>query len=193
MKKSILILIFLICFLLGITSVSAKEKIIKTETEDKVMYITDEDGKFKYSWTFKKEDYENDDINMKINFISPYEKEINNLIINNIKKEYLSFAYHGTLPSTATIKVPITKFKDGDKLNLYYYNDETNKIETIKSNIIVSNGYATFDIDHCSDYFLTLSIVKEASNSNNSNGMIIIGMLGVIIVLISYTVIQNKK
>ena len=47
-------------------------------------------------------------------------------------------------------------------------------------------------IEHCSDYFLTMSIVKEASNKNN-NGVIIIGMLVVIVGLVGYTMFKNKK
>lgn len=193
MRKYIFIFIFIICMFIGTSYVSAKENIIKTETDSKIIYITDENGKFKYSWSFDKKDYKDNNLDMKIDFTSPNKDEINNLMSKKIKKEYVSFKYHGLLPSTATIKVPITKFKDGDKLNLYYYNDQTNKIETIKSNIVVSNGHVKFDIDHCSDYFLTLSIVREASSSENNNGMIIIGMIVVIIVLIGYTIMNNKN
>ena len=109
-----------------------------------------------------------------------------------MKKEYVSFNYHGDLPSTATIKVPVSKFKDEQMLNLYYYDDTTNKIELVQNNIMVSNGYVTFDIDHCSDYFLTLSVVKEASGNNN-NGVIIVGMIIIIVGLVGYTLLKNKK
>ena len=82
--------------------------------------------------------------------------------------------------------------KDGDRLNLYYYNDKTGKIETIKSNIMVSGGYVTFDITHCSDYFLTMSVVKNAERANN-NGVIIIGMLVIIVGLVGYTIFKNTN
>jgi len=195
MKKKLLIFFFtLILTFCGISSISASDKIIKTETKDKVIFIKEKDGEFKYSWSFDKKEYNNSgfEFDMGIKFKSPKKNDINDLISKSMKKEYVSFNYHGSLPSTATIKVPVNKFKDGYRLNLYYYNDKTNKIETIKTNIRVTNGYASFDIEHCSDYFLTMSIVKEASGTNN-NGVIIIGMLVIIVGLIGYTFFKNKK
>ena len=193
-KKLLIIFLTLILTFFGISNINASNKMIKTETKDKIMFIVDKEGEFSYSWSFDKNEYNKADFefDLGIKFTSPNKKEINNLISKNMKKEYVSFNYHGTLPSTATVKVPITKFKDGDRLNLYYYNDNTNKIETIKTNVKVINGYATFEIEHCSDYFLTMSIVKEASNKNN-NGVIIIGMLVVIVGLVGYTMFKNKK
>lgn len=195
MKNKLFIILFalVMCFI-GIKNVSASDKVIKTETKDKVMFIYDSDGSFKYSWTFDRKEYNNKgfEFDMGIKFKSPYQNQINDLISSRIKKQYVSFDYHGNLPSTATIKIPVNKFEDGKRLNLYYYNDVTNKIETVDTNIKVINGYVTFDIDHCSDYFLTLSIVKEASGKNN-NGIIIIGMLVVIVGLVGYTIFKNKK
>lgn len=195
MKRMFVTIFMIAIFFIGTSTISASDKLIKTETNDKVMFIKEHDGKFMYSWSFDKKEYESKgfEFDMGIKFKSPNKIEINRLISKGMKKEYVSFNYHGNLPSEATIKVPISKFKDGEKLNLYYYNSETNEIETIASYVIVSNGYASFKIDHCSDYFLTLSIVKEASGGNNNNGIIIIGMLVVIVGLVGYTIFNNKK
>lgn len=194
MKKILIIILAIVISFAGMRSISASDKLIKTVTKDKVMFIQDVDGKFAYSWTFDKVDYNRHgfEFDMGIKFKSPNKNEINKLINNSMKKEYVSFNYHGDLPSVATIKVPIQNFKDGDKLNLYYYNDKTNKIETIRNNVMVKNGYVTFEIEHCSDYFLSLSIVKEASGKND-NGVIIMGMLVVIVGLVGYTIFKNKK
>ena len=56
----------------------------------------------------------------------------------------------------------------------------------------VNNGLVSFEIEHCSDYFLTLSVVKEASGNNN-NGVIIVGMIIIIVGLVGYTLLKNKK
>lgn len=195
MKRMFVTIFTIAIFFIGASTISASDKLIKTETNYKVMFIKEHDGKFMYSWSFDKKEYESKgfEFDMGIKFKSPNKTKINELIGKNMKKEYVSFNYHGNLPSIATIKVPISKFKDGEKLNLYYYNDVTNKIETIKTNVMVKNGYATFEINHCSDYFLTLSIVKEATGGNNNNGIIIIGMLVVIVFLVGYTMFKNKK
>ena len=147
-----------------------------------------------YSWSFDKKAYESKgfEFDMGIKFKSPNKTKINELIGKNIKKEYVSFNYHGNLPSVATIKVPISKFNDEDRLNIYYYDDVSNKIEAIKNNVMVKNGYVTFEISHCSDYILTTSTIQNATNTNN-NGIIIIGMLVVIVGLVGYTMFNNKK
>ena len=194
MKKIFIIFLAVVLSFAGISSISASDKLIKTETKDKVMFIQDRNGEFLYSWSFDKNEYNKSDLefDMTIKFKSPNKEKINNLISNNVKKEFVSFNYHGVLPTEATVKVPVKNFEDGQRLNLYYYNENTNEIETIQNNIMVQNGYASFEIDHCSDYFLTLSVVKEASGGNN-NGVLIIGMLVVIVGLVGYTIFKNRK
>ena len=193
-RKVLIIFLAIILSFTGISSISASDKLIRTETKDKVMFIQDKDGEFAYSWSFNKAEFKQNEFefDMGIKFKSPNKDEINSLISENMKKEYVSFNYHGDLPGVATIKIPTSKFDDNDRLNLYYYNDVTKKIETVQTNVMVMNGYVTFDIDHCSDYFLTLSIVKEASGKSN-NGVVIIGMLIIIVGLVGYTIFKGRK
>ncbi len=194
MKKISIILLAFLVFILRVSSISAEDKANKIETKDKVIFTFSENGKFLYSWSFDKKSYNNNgfEFDMGIKNKSLFEKKINKLTDKKTPKEFVSFNYHGNLPSDATIKIPAHNFKDGDRLNLYYYNDETGKIENIKSNIMVSGGYVTFDISHCSDYFLTMSVVKNAEGANN-NGVIIIGMLVVIVGLVGYTIFKNRN
>lgn len=194
MKKISVILLAFLVFILHVSSISAEDKVNKIETNDKVIFTFSEKGKFLYSWSFDKKSYNNNgfEFDMGIKNKSLFEKKINKLTNKKTPKEFVSFNYHGDLPSSATIKLPAHNFKDGDRLNLYYYNNETGKIENIKSNIMVSGGYVTFDISHCSDYFLTMSVVKNAEGANN-NGVIIIGMLVVIVGLVGYTIFKNRN
>lgn len=195
--KNILLVIFLAVILsfAGISSISASSNLLKTETKDRVIFVKDQDGKFLYSWSFDKDEYEKNefDFDLEINFNSNNKAKIKSLIKDNVKAKYVSFNYHGSLPAEASIKIPVSDmYSDGEKLNLYYYNDKKNKIELVSDSIKVVNGYVNFDIDHCSDYFFTLSIIKEAEGRNN-NGIIIIGMIIVIVGLIGYTLIKNQK
>ena len=194
MKKISVILLAFLVFFLHVSSISAENKVNKIETKDKVIFTFSENGKFLYSWSFDKKSYNNNgfEFDMEIKNKSLFEEKINKLTDKKTLKEFVSFNYHGNLPSSATVKLPAHNFKDGDRLNLYYYNDETGKIETIKSNIMVSGGYVTFDITHCSDYFLTMSVVKNAEGANN-NGVIIIGMLVIIVGLVGYTIFKNRN
>ena len=194
MKKISVILFAFLVFILHVSSISAENKVNKIETMDKVIFTFSENGKFLYSWSFDKKSYNNNgfEFDMEIKNKSLFEEKINKLTDKKTLKEFVSFNYHGNLPSSATVKLPAHNFKDGDRLNLYYYNDATEKIETIKSNIMVSGGYVTFDITHCSDYFLTMSVVKNAEGANN-NGVIIIGMLVIIVGLVGYTIFKNRN
>ena len=194
MKKISVILLAFLVFFLHVSSISAENKVNKIETKDKVIFTFSENGKFLYSWSFDKKSYNNNgfEFDMEIKNKSLFEEKINKLTDTKTLKEFVSFNYHGHLPSSATAKLPAHNFKDGDRLNLYYYNDATEKIETIKSNIMVSGGYVTFDITHCSDYFLTMSVVKNAEGANN-NGVIIIGMLVIIVGLVGYTIFKNRN
>jgi hypothetical protein len=106
----------------------------------------------------------------------------------------LKFLIYGKLPSEATIKIKVDdKFKDDEKLYLYYYNDETKKLEYIDKGLTVKNGYVEFKINHCSDYLLTGSIVKNAIDNPESMGMIIIVLIGIGIVLVAATLFMNSK
>lgn len=193
MKKVHVILIAVIFMFAFLNNVNASNNLIKMENKNKVIFVSDDKGEFSYSWIFDKEEYNLNQFDFDLGISFNDKKNINSLIKEDIDAKYISFDYHGDLPSSASVKVPINdKFKDGDRLNLYYYNEDKNKIELVSSGIKAINGYATIEITHCSDYFLTLSIVKEAESENN-NGIIIVGMIIVIVGLIGYTLMQNKK
>ena len=179
-------------------------KIFKTEGKNAITYnVVDYERNLAYSWTFNKEENKSDiplnqtiemDINLRLNIdaITNATNNINQIVDKD--KLIVSFDYHGDLPTSAKIKIDVrNKFKNGDELYLYYYNPELNQIEYIDRNIEVKNGYVEFDIEHCSDYFLTASVVNEAVNNPKSINYIII-ILGVIVfILIAVTLIQSKK
>lgn len=193
MKKFHVILITVIFMFVGINNVNASNNLIKLENKDKVIFVSDDKGELSYSWLFDKEEYNLNEFDFDLGISFNYNKNIASLMKEEVDAKYISFNYHGNLPSSASVKVPINdKFQDGDRLNLYYYNEDKNKIELVSRGIKAINGFATIEITHCSDYFLTLSIVKEAEGENN-NGIIIVGMIIVIVGLIGYTLMQNKK
>lgn len=194
-NKFILMLSFLILLFIGITPVSASEELLKTDTEDEIIFIKDQNGKFSYSWTFDKQEYNLNEFefDLGINFSSKKKSIIDLLSGKNIKKKYISFDHHGKLPTSAVIKTDIKDtFKDAKTLNLYYYNEDKETIEFIDE-IDVKNGYVSFEINHCSDYFLTNAVVKEAEGNKNNGGIIIIAMIIIITGLIGYTLFNNKR
>lgn len=178
-------------------------KVFKTETSNYISYIVEDyERNLTYSWEFLKTDEAAKaivdnialDINLRIriNDDSKVSKLLNKKI--NQKKLIINFEHHGKLPSKAKVRINVDKrFLDGEELYLYYYNEEAKKIEFIDKDLKVSNGYIEFEIDHCSDYFLTGAIVPSAVNNPKSVNYIIIALGGIVFVLIAITLFKSKK
>ena len=178
-------------------------RIYKSESEDYISYIVEDyDRGLTYTWQFKKdEEYnksvaENIELNVNLRLSIDADTEdtrmINDLV--NQKKLIISFDHVGKLPSKATVRINVSdRFNDGDKLYLYYYNPTNKKIEFIKDNIKVIDGYIEFEIDHCSDYFLTGAVVNEAVGNPKHVNYVIIGLIVVVIILIAKNLWQSRR
>lgn len=177
-------------------------KILKTEKTNEIIYnVIDYERNLTYSWSFLKDDYTKPladslimDINLRLNIdaITNNTNIINEKVAEN--KLIVSFDYHGELPTKATVRINVSdKFKNGDKLYLYYYNPELDQIEFMEKNILVKDGYAEFTIEHCSDYFLTGAVVNEAVGNPKSINYVIIALGAVVFILIAITLKQSKK
>lgn len=167
---------------------TSKYEIEKEIKEEKIVInIKEKDGSLYYSWSFDKDKVGDEiDLNFELNFTSSNKKSID-AIAKNDDKTYLSFTHHGNLPSEATINVYVgNRYNDGEKLYLYYYNDDKDTVEYVDDNLVVKNGYVEFKINHCSDYFLTGAVVNNAEgNPKTMNhiigvlALIVIGLIGV--------------
>lgn len=175
----------------------------KSETEDFIYYkVEDYDRNLSYSWKFEKdkngttsvEDSLNIDLDLRLslNKMTKDTETISNRVDQN--KLIVSFDHHGSLPLEATVKIDVSKrFKDNEKLYLYYYNPEQDQIEYIEHNVEVKDGYVEFTINHCSDYFLTAAVVNDAVNNPQSINYIIIGLVVIVFILIAVTLAQSKN
>ena len=67
----------------------------------------------------------------------------------------LHFAHSGVLPGVFGYSFPAATHQPGDTLYLYYYYDTSGIIEYKHSATVDENGWVTFDIYHCSSYFVT--------------------------------------
>lgn len=123
---------------------------------------TDENNNLMYSWTFDYQSLDTSKMNGKtmdlsISFASDKKKEIEELT-GQKNGLYISInGYHGELPGPATVKTYVgNQYKNGDKVYLYYYNEETKKVELIGGKALtVSGGYVEYTLTHCSTYFLS--------------------------------------
>lgn len=167
--------------------------ITKTIKDNEIVIdLVEKDTGLSYSWSFDKSKIkEKIKLNFNIDFESTKKEQIDNAAGDN-DKIYLSFSHHGTLPTNTKIRVDVSsKFKNGERLYLYYYNEETNKAEFVADNIVVSDGYAEFEIDHCSEYFLTDAIVNDTVNNPKTINKIIIALFLLVMILMCYTLFRK--
>lgn len=116
----------------------------------------DENGKVLYEWKFEGNNVSIDQIiETKITFESDFQDKIE-FLTNYTKAVVLNFGHQGALPLGTVLKVYVgNEYKDGDILQLYFYNPTNESFELKKQNIVVEDGYVQFEILHCSDYLLT--------------------------------------
>ena len=116
---------------------------------------------------YNKYSFMDDELNLSINTSIQKPDNIKNIDkISSGKNMFLSFEHTGKLKSKLTIVSPIWfEYNETDKVTVYHYNEETNKLEKISEDLeILGNGYVTFEIDHCSEYILSTINIKEDDN-----------------------------
>ncbi|MDD2469922.1 MAG: hypothetical protein PHI22_03200 [Bacilli bacterium] len=167
----------------------------KTITNENIIYIVEHDEVFSHSLEFDKETYK-DNIDFSLNLLptSSYSSNIDTLIGQNVNHKYVFFEDQSDLPTEALITVKVSdQFNDNDKLYLYHYNEQANKLNYLDHNLIVKNGLVKFKIKHCANYVLTSSIVKNAINSPQGFSIIIIILILLGVILVAATLFINNK
>ena len=177
----------------------SKEDINKIKESKKILRLNyyDDNKKLLYSWSINgKEIKESKEFSTLINFTADNIEEIYK-ISNYADGIYINFKHDGTLPTGTKVKLYVgEKFANESIVNLYHYNKEEKLLEPIKEDLIVKSGYIEFDLEHCSDYFVTMSTIgsvnDDASSSSNMLLIIIIVSILIIIGLVTFIVIKFK-
>lgn len=156
----------------------------------------DENKKLIYSWSVNgKEIKDAKEFNTSITFATENVKEIYKLS-NYADGLYVNFKHTGDLSTGTKIKLYVgDKFEDGSNVNVYHYNINDKKLEFVKDNLKVTDGYIEFEVENCSEYFVTMStignVVKQETSSNLSTIFAIIELV-VIIGLVVFIFIKLK-
>lgn len=154
--------------------------------QDLRFIINNSENKELYRWDFKLEKLKNTNISTKLDIEinnSLYKEEILKITkINTITN--LTFKHEGLLPGQSTITINLANiYKDGDIVHLYYYDKDNKTFKLIKENISIINGNVTFDINHCSEYFLTDNIIQDIEvNDSHSGEILVYIIIGILII-----------
>lgn len=114
-----------------------------------------------YSWSFSGKDVDENkltDVNLKLEIKRADEdQDVNDKLHADEKGIVIDFAHKGDLPTQAAVTIDAQSlgFKAGDKVTLYYYNDETGKlVSQDKAYVVGPDGKVTIEISHCSKYVI---------------------------------------
>lgn len=152
------------------------------------------------TWTFYGKDITKEflsDIDLSLISVTDELKEkegakIKSMLGKNELFVPFSFKYTGALPSMTTVKLYINKDWAGKDITVCRYFDTKNIYETVTKTTVDSDGYITFKIDHCSDYFALLSTSLPATGSPiDISSMIALG--GLIALIGTIFIIEEEK
>lgn len=160
----------------------------KESGKDITIMVKDKNGKVLYTWTFTKENLENSLLKGEEMELALWLNNINSLdglkkLLSDESDEddnkdrnrngfVISFGHSGDLPAQGSVRIYVGGREgvvSGSSVYLYYYNFETNKLETLPngfSYIVDEEGYITIDILHCSDYVILYNEAKKGQYSS---------------------------
>ena len=145
----------------------------------------DENKKLLYTWTLNgKEIKDVKEFITTIEFTTEHIKDIYKLS-NYADGLYINFKHNGDLPTGTKIKLYVgDKFENGNIVNVYRYNTKEQKLDFVKDNLKVNDGYIEFELEHCSEYFVTMSvIVNKVIEESSINIFMIFTIISIVIIL----------
>ena len=110
---------------------------------------------------------------LKLNVIITKEQPFESNVLDNVDSKllFIDLEYDGVLAKdTKIIFSTMDMYNVGDKVYLYYYNEETGKVELIAKDIeIKEDGLAAISIDHASTYFLSSNEIADSELTENTD------------------------
>ena len=123
-----------------------------------------------YRWTFSGADITDTSKEVNLEIVTNGTSDAISALVGSDYYPYiLNFTNKGDLPGKASIQVYVgDMYADSQPLYLYLYNEESDELEHISSDLVVAQGYVTFDTEKTGDMVLTISPVGGASNATTT-------------------------
>lgn len=158
---------------------------LKTSGKTLVVVAKDPGGKTLYEWAIDGTKISGTTpIKTFISFTSEHEAMIDSLT-NYARGILVTFEENESLPPNTTVTLVVgDKFKDGEKVTLYYYEPSIRKLSANTKDLVVENGKVTFTLTHTSTYFVSPMILKDLGWADYLFVFVSIGEAAIIIVLL---------
>ena len=170
-------------------TVLTKDQINKIKSSKKEIVLDYNSEEISYSWIIDGSKIKDGiELNTNINFTSNNKDKILEKA-NYADGIVLNFKHSGKTPKGTKVKVYVgNKFKNEEKINLYYNGEK--ELDLINKKLEVKDGFVEFDLEHCSEYYLT----KALLNTNNINIFLITSIIEFLIILgLSFLYIKKLK
>jgi hypothetical protein len=167
---------------------------LKTSGKTLVVVSKDPDGKTLYEWAVDGSKVSgNTPIRTFITFTSEHEAMIDSLT-NFARGVILTFEENETLPDNTTVTLYVSdRFKDGEKVTLYYYEPSIRKLSAQSKDLVVEGGKVTFTLTHTSTYFVSPMVLKDLGWADYLFVFVSIGEAAIIIVLLILLASRSKR
>jgi hypothetical protein len=167
---------------------------LKTSGKTLVVVAKDPGGKTLYEWAIDGTKISGTTpIKTFISFTSEHEAMIDSLT-NYARGILLTFEENESLPPNTTVTLVVgDKFKDGEKVTLYYYEPSIRKLSANTKDLVVENGKVTFTLTHTSTYFVSPMILKDLGWADYLFVFVSIGEAAIIIVLLILLGSRSKR
>ena len=150
-----------------------------------------------YSWVVDGKNLSKiKEINTKITFGS---ENINDIgaASNYAEGKHVNFEHTGELPDSTQVRLYVAdKFSNGDIINVYSYDKDGKKLTSVQKALEVKDGYISFDIENCAEYFITRSNVMDVVEEKKGiNVFLIISVVELLVIvgLVVMLIIKSKK
>lgn len=160
-----------------LTKIKASGKIVK-------LNYYDENKKLIYSYVLDGTKIK--DVNEFVTSVSYTSENVKDILklSNYADGLYISLGQNGNLPKNTKIKLYVgDKYIDGDIVNVYYYDKGNNKLDFVKDNLTVKDGYVEFEVEKGSDYLITMSNITSV-NKKEINIFMIISIIELIVIVV---------
>lgn len=150
-----------------------------------------------YSWVVDGKNLSKiKEINTKITFGSENINDIGTAS-NYAEGKHVNFEHTGELPDSTQVRLFVAdKFSNGDIINVYSYDKDGKKLTSVQKALEVKDGYISFDIENCAEYFITRSNVMDVVEEKKGiNVFLIISIVELLVIvgLVVMFIIKNKK
>ena len=168
-------------------------KIIKNKKKITFNQVSS-DNKIIYSWvldgsSIKSVESFNPILSLEINNNEKMEEALN--YADGI---YLDFSNCLDIPKGAILRYYVgDKYKDGDKINLYIYDEVNNTITQLESDLVTKDGYIELKISDSVKHFMSKAKVLNAKSSEVNIWFIVSIVLSCIIVIGFIYILVSKK